>query len=121
MNKVVLAGRVGRDPETKKVGDDLTIAKFSLATSKKVKGEDVTEWHNIVVFGKRADVIAEYVKKGDFFTMSGEIRYRSWEGDDGQKKYMTEIHLEDFTFGPKSSTNNTASAAPPRAKNESPF
>lgn len=117
MNRVIIAGYVGRDPEAKTYGDDGKLVKFSVATSEKRGGEDQTEWHNIVAFNRQAEVIEQYVKKGSYVLVEGRIQTRSWENDDGEKKYMTEIILDRFEFGPKTGgdsapTSSTAAGAP---------
>ena len=99
-NKCNLIGHLGKDPEIKTVGD-IVVGKFSLATGKKYKnksGETVeeTQWHNIVVWGKGAEIAEKYLKKGSFVLVEGEIRYRTWEGEDKIKKYFTEIYCLEF-------------------------
>lgn len=94
INKVILIGNVGKDPEIKKFGDT-TAAKFSLATTERYKkdGEtvDTTEWHRVVVFGNLAGVVERYVKKGKMLYIEGKIRTSSWEDANGEKRYSTEI------------------------------
>lgn len=89
VNSVTLVGRVGKDPESRMAGET-PVASFSLATSEKVKGEEQTQWHQVKVFGKLADIVQQYVKKGQMLYIGGSIRYESWEKD-GEKKYRTEI------------------------------
>jgi single-strand DNA-binding protein len=108
-NKGVLIGRVGNLPEVKQVTETFKVAKFSLATSKKVKGEQVTEWHNIVAFEQRASLIESYVNKGDLIYIEGELKTRSWEKD-GTRHYMTEIIVDRIDFlTPKSTSQSTSS------------
>lgn len=101
VNKVILIGRVGQDPETKDVnGNPLT--KFSLATSKKYKdksGEqnEITQWHNIVCWGSLANTCSQYVVKGMRVFIEGEIEYQSYEKD-GEKKYFTQIKAQSVQF-----------------------
>lgn len=90
MNKAILIGNVGKEPEIRKTQSGISVANFSLATSKKVKGEDKTEWHRIVVWDKLAEIIEKYVKKGDKVMIEGEIETREYEKD-GRKVYTTEI------------------------------
>ena len=94
VNKVILIGNVGKDVEVQEVGTT-KVAKFSLATSESYtkNGEKVTntEWHNITIWGKLADVCEKYVKKGDKLFLEGKIQYREYEKD-GVKKYFTEIN-----------------------------
>lgn len=90
MNKAILIGNVGKEPEIRKTQSGISVANFSLATSKKVKGEDKTEWHRIVAWDKLAEIIEKYVHKGDKLMIEGEIETRDYEKD-GQKVYTTEI------------------------------
>lgn len=90
MNKAILIGNVGKQPEIRKTQSGISVANFSLATSKKVKGEDKTEWHRIVAWDKLAEIIEKYVNKGDKIMIEGEIETRDYEKD-GQKVYTTEI------------------------------
>ena len=93
LNKVTLIGRVGQDPEKKETQIGI-ITKFSLATS---SGKDKTEWHNCVAFNKTADVILQYVKKGDVIAVGGSISYNKYEKD-GQTRTSTEILVYDVTL-----------------------
>lgn len=100
MNKALLLGRLGKDPETKDINGN-QVTKFSLATTEKTKdksGElkELTEWHNIVIWGKLADVAQKYLTKGSQVLVEGKISYKSWEDKDGNKKYMTEINCTNF-------------------------
>lgn len=95
MNKAFVLGNVGRDPVVRQAGDT-HVANFSLATTDrrfkdKATGQPKTEWHNIVAWGKLAEIIDQYVNKGDKLLIEGRIQTRSWETDSGEKKYMTEI------------------------------
>jgi len=102
MNKVILFGNVGKDPEVKTFEGGNKVAKFSLATNKSYtkNGEKVTEtsWHNIVLWGKLAELAEKYVKKGNSVIIEGEISYRSYENKDGQTVYMTEINGDRLHF-----------------------
>ena len=90
MNKAILIGNVGKEPELRKTQSGTSVANFSLATSKKVKGEDKTEWHRIVAWDKLAEIIEKYLHKGDKVMIEGEIETREYEKD-GRKVYTTEI------------------------------
>lgn len=97
MNIAILAGNVGKDnPEIRVTPNGLAIATFSLATSKKVKGEKVTEWHNLKAFGKTAETAEKYVTAGMKLCVRGEIRTEKWEGNDGQKKQKTVIVVDEL-------------------------
>ena len=97
MNKVILIGNVGREPEVRMVGES-NKASFSLATSKKIKDDTRTEWHNIVAWGKLAELCGKYVTKGKKLMIEGEINYRSYEDKDKVKKYFTEITMFNMEF-----------------------
>lgn len=90
MNKAILIGNVGKEPEIRKTQSGISVANFSLATSKKIKGEDKTEWHRIVAWDKLAEIVEKYVHKGDKLMIEGEIETREYEKD-GRKVYTTEI------------------------------
>lgn len=114
LNKVQVYGRLGRDPELKALPSGQSVVNFAMATTRSWKNDqgekqEQTEWHNIVCFGKRADVINQYVKKGDLFYVEGRLQTRSWDDkDSGKKMYRTEVVVEDFQFGdnPKKDGNN---------------
>jgi len=95
VNKVILIGNVGKDPEVKHLENGTTLAKFSLATTEVYKKDNekrsTTEWHNIVAFRNLGDIVKNYVKKGDALYIEGKIQTRSWEDKDGNRKYITEI------------------------------
>jgi single-strand DNA-binding protein len=97
INKVILVGHVGRDPELKSLPSGTHLATFSLATTDKrfkdENGNPRTEWHNIVAWGKLAEICERYVTKGKQLYIEGSIRTRTYE-QDGQKKYFTEIHAQ---------------------------
>lgn len=101
MNKVMLIGNVGRDPETKITTTGTKKVSFSLATSQKYKdvaGEykEKTQWHNIVCWGKLGDLVEKMVFKGSSLFIEGEITYRKWEDQNGQQKTITEINGNNF-------------------------
>jgi single-strand DNA-binding protein len=103
VNKVILVGNLGRDPEIRLTQDGQRIANFSLATSEnwrdKSSGErrERTEWHRVVVFNDRlVDVIEKYVKKGSKLYLEGALQTRKWTDKDGQERYTTEVVLQRF-------------------------
>jgi single-strand DNA-binding protein len=103
VNKVILIGRLGRDPELKYTSAGLAIASFSLATTERLPSKDGnkqerTEWHNIVVFNKQAETVNQYLKKGRQAYIEGRIQTRSWDDKDGNKKYKTEIVANTVQF-----------------------
>lgn len=96
LNKVMLIGNVGRDPEMRYTQSGEPITTFSLATNRRTRGpdgqaHDDTEWHNIVAWGKLAEQCNEYLTKGRKVYIEGRIQNRSWDGQDGQKRFRTEI------------------------------
>lgn len=90
MNKVILIGRLGKDPESRFTQSNTQVVNFSMATSKKVKGEEQTEWHNVVLFGKTAEIAEKYLTKGSLLCIEGSIQTSKYEKD-GQTKYSTQI------------------------------
>ena len=126
VNKVILVGNVGKDPELKSLDNGTTIAKFSLATSdrrrKDADGKPVSEWHNIVCWNKLAEIVQQYVHKGDMIYIEGNVRTRSWDAD-GVRKYMTEVHCDQMEMlGSKDRTSGaSANEAPPHGDDDYPF
>lgn len=101
-NSVQLIGRLGMDPEVKTFGKSQK-ASFSIATTdsyKNAKGEKVedTQWHNIIIWGKLAEVAGKYLKKGAEVALEGKLVHRVWETDKGEKRYITEINVNDFAM-----------------------
>ena len=96
VNKVILIGNLGKDPELRYLPSGQSVAKFSLATGMRWKDkngqlQDRTDWHNIVVFGRTAEVCNEYLKKGSPIYLEGRIQTRSYDDRDGNKRWITEI------------------------------
>ena len=104
VNKVLLLGNVGKDPEIRSTAGGMTVASFSLATAYRqndAQGNwtDKTEWHNLVCFQRTAEVVRDYVKKGTQLFVEGKIQTRSWDDkESGQKKYKTEILVNELTL-----------------------
>jgi single-strand DNA-binding protein len=104
VNKVILLGNVGKDPEVKFLPSGQPVANFSVATSDRYKDkagefQERTEWHNIVAFGKLAEIIRDYVKKGSKLYVEGSLRTSSWDDKtDGKKRYKTEIVLAELSL-----------------------
>lgn len=103
INKVILLGNVGKDPDVRYPAQGQVVATFSLATSDRaytnaagVKVPERTEWHNIVAWGKNAEVIEKYVKKGTKLYIEGKLRTRTWEDKNAIKRYVTEIYVDSF-------------------------
>jgi single-strand DNA-binding protein len=104
VNKVILLGNLGKDPEVKYTPSGMAIARFSLATTERAKDkegnwQDKTEWHNLVAFGRTAEVAGEYLKKGRTVYIEGALRSSSWDDKEtGQKKYKTEVIVNDLVM-----------------------
>ena len=104
VNKVILLGNVGKDPEIRSTAGGNMVANFTLATSDRQKDstgnwQDRTEWHNLVAFQRTAEIIRDYVKKGSKLYVEGKIQTRSWDDkESGQKKYRTEIIVNDLSL-----------------------
>ena len=104
VNKVLLLGNVGKDPEIRSTAGGTIVASFSLATADRQKDQqgnwqDKTEWHNLVAFSRTAEIVRDYVKKGTQLFIEGKIQTRSWDDkESGQKKYRTEILVNDMTL-----------------------
>lgn len=121
VNKVILLGNVGKDPDVKFLPSGSAVANFGLATSERYKDKDgqqqeKTEWHNLTAYGKLAEIIRDYVKRGSKLYVEGRLTTRSWDDKEtGKKVYRTEIVVNDLSLlsgrgegeGPRSS--NTAS------------
>jgi len=96
LNKVMLIGNLGKDPEVRYTASGTAVAGFSLATSEKFKGksgewEDKTEWHNITLWGRLAEIAGEYLSKGKTVYIEGRLQTRKWQDRDGRDRYTTEI------------------------------
>lgn len=103
INKVILVGNVGKDPEIRHLEGGIAVAKFPLATSEIYKTKDgqrvdQTEWHNIVMWRGLAESAEKYLRKGALVYVEGKIRTRSWDDKDGNKKYTTEIVADTMTM-----------------------
>ena len=99
INRVELLGRVGADPEMKYTANGTAVTQLRLATDRVRKGgEAETDWHTVVVWDKLADAVAQYVQKGQRIYVAGRLAQNSWTGDDGQRRYRTEIHAPDVVF-----------------------
>ena len=102
VNKVILLGNVGKDPEMRATAGGMQVASFTLATADRQKDQqgnwtDRTEWHNLVAFQRTAEIVRDYVKKGSQLYIEGKIQTRSWDDkESGQKKYRTEIIVFDL-------------------------
>jgi single-strand DNA-binding protein len=96
VNKVILIGRLGKDPEMRYTASGTAVANFSMATNHFTKDQsgnnsDTTEWHQVVAFGRTAEVASEYLNKGKLVYIEGRLQTRSWDDQNGQKRYKTEV------------------------------
>ena len=114
LNKVILIGNVGKDPETRKFADTM-VCNLTLATTEKFKDKDgnlkdATEWHNLQIWGKLGEIAEKYVKKGSQIYVEGKIKQRAYETEKGQKKYITEIIVNELKLLGKKDTTSANSA-----------
>jgi single-strand DNA-binding protein len=103
VNKVILLGNVGKDPEIRSTPGGTMVANFTLATSDRFQDQqgnwqDRTEWHNLVAFKRTAEIVRDYVKKGSKLYIEGKIQTRTWDDKDGAKHYKTEILVNDLSL-----------------------
>jgi single-strand DNA-binding protein len=112
LNKALVIGNLTRDPELRSLPSGVSVSTFSIATNriwnnKEGQRQESTDYHNVVVFGRQADVVAQYLRKGSMALVEGRMQTRSWETEDGQKRYRTEIVAERVQFGPRSGGRST--------------
>lgn len=115
VNKVILVGNLGRDPETRYTADGAAVTNITIATSDKWKdkttGEmkEATEWHKIAFFGRQAEIAGEYLKKGRSVYVEGKLRTRKWQDKEGQDRYTTEIIADNMQMlGPREGMGGAA-------------
>jgi single-strand DNA-binding protein len=116
VNKVILVGRLGADPELKAVGNGQSVARLSIATSESWMGKDGqkqerTEWHRVVIWGRQAENCAKHLSKGRQVYVEGRLQTRSWEDQQGQKRYSTEIVANTVQFLGAGAGERTAQGA----------
>lgn len=115
LNKAILIGNLTRDPELRSLPSGIQVASFSVATNRVWKDkngakQESADFHNIVVFGRQAETTAQYLKKGSSVLVEGRMQTRSWDGQDGQKKYRTEVVADRIQFGPRGGGGGSPSA-----------
>ncbi|WP_020528504.1 single-stranded DNA-binding protein [Flexithrix dorotheae] len=129
VNRVILVGNLGKDPEVRDLESGAKVATFSLATSESYKdrnsGERITqtEWHNIVVWRGLADVAEKYLKKGSQIYLEGKLKTRSWQDKDGNNRYTTEVVADNFIMMGRSPegagpSNDPGPSEPPSAETQ---
>jgi len=121
LNKALIIGNLTRDPESKALPSGIQVATFSVATNRVWKDkngakQENTDFHNVVVFGRQAETVGQYLKKGSSVLVEGRMQTRSWDGTDGTKKYRTEIVADRIQFGPR--REGGAPASSPSAAKE---
>lgn len=117
VNKVILVGRLGRDPETRYTSGDQAVTNFSVATDESFKDRNgerqkKTEWHKIVVWGKQAEVAQQYLKKGSLVFIDGQIQTRQWTNKEGANQTSFEIKANNFRMLDKASGNTQPTREP---------
>ncbi|MDE2188590.1 MAG: single-stranded DNA-binding protein [Patescibacteria group bacterium] len=115
LNKALVYGNLTRDPELRAIPSGSKVATFAVATNRTWKDkagarQDAVDYHNIVVFGRQAETVSQYLKKGSAVMVEGRMQTRSWDAD-GVKKYRTEIVADYVQFGPRGSTSPSANTA----------
>src|SRR6266850_1401027 len=127
VNKVILVGNVGQDPEVKYAASGVPVAKISLATNERFKDKndawhDRTEWHSVVAWQRLAEIVGEYVRKGSKLYIEGKVQTSSWEdGQSGERKYRTEIVARDIVLlGAPDNREEARAEAPSEESNPEP-
>jgi len=115
LNKAIIYGNLTRDPELRSLPSGIQVSSFSVATNRVWKDkngakQESADFHNIVVFGRQAETTSQYLKKGSGVLVEGRIQTRSWDAQDGQKKYRTEIVADRIQFGPRGSGSSSGSS-----------
>lgn len=126
LNKAIVIGNLTRDPELKSLPSGIKVCSFSLATNRVWKDkngvkQESADYHNVVVFGRQAETVAQYMKKGSSILVEGRMQTRSWDDKtSGEKKYRTEIVADRTQFGPKAGSSSTgaSSNSVPKVVNE---
>ena len=131
VNKVIIIGRLGKDPEFKVIPSGKAVANFSVATTDRWtdqggQKQEKTEWHNIVAWGRTAEIANQYLKKGNPVYIEGSLQTRTWDDGDGKKRYMTEIVANSLQMlGNKGDSGRPASQAqatqPSNIEDDLPF
>jgi single-strand DNA-binding protein len=131
LNKVILIGNLGADPELRYTSSGSAVVTLNLATSRrwkdKASGErkEATEWHRVIIWGKLAEIAGEHLKKGSQIYLEGSLQTRKWQGKDGKDNYTTEVIGDEMLMlGGKSGANtshSSQSSAPPSTQNQGDY
>ena len=119
LNKAILIGNLTRDPELRSLPSGIQVATIGVATNRVWKDkngakQESADFHNVVVFGRQAETVSQYLRKGSSVLVEGRMQTRSWDGSDGQKKYRTEIVADRVQFGPR--PGGAVTSNPPSSK-----
>lgn len=125
LNKAIIIGNLTRDPELRSLPSGVQVATLGVATNRVWKDKDGqkkedTQYHNVVVFGRQADTVAQFLRKGSSLLVEGRMQTRSWDAADGSKKYRTEIVADRVQFGPRSAGAGTPAPSPKNDNEEAP-
>lgn len=125
-NKAIILGNLTRDPDSRTLPSGQPVVNFGLATNRIYTDQagnkqQVVEYHNVVVFGKLADICSRYLTKGRLVLIEGRIQTRSWQGQDGVKRYRTEIVAENMQMGPRAGETAPPTPPAPSAQEEIPI
>lgn len=117
INKAIIFGNLTRDPETRALPSGIQVTSFSVATNRVWKDksgarQESVDYHNVVVFGRQAETVSQYLRKGSSVYVEGRMQTRSWDAQDGTKKYRTELVAERVQFGPRRDGDSSSSKAP---------
>lgn len=117
LNKAMVIGNLTRDPEMKSLPSGIQVTSFSLATNRVWKDkngakQESVDYHNIVVFGRQAEIVSQFLRKGSSVLVEGRMQTRSWDSPDGKKNYRTEVVADRVQFGPRSSGAATTATSP---------
>lgn len=121
LNKALIIGNLTRDPEVKSLPSGIQVATLSVATNrvwtdKNGAKQEAADYHNVVVFGRQAEIVGQYLRKGSSVLVEGRMQTRSWDAQDGSKKYRTEIVADRIQFGPRRGEGGAAAAPSAGAK-----
>jgi single-strand DNA-binding protein len=125
VNKVILVGNLGKDPEVRYTGSGVAVATFSVATNDSWKDsdgntQDRTEWHNVVAWRKLAEICGQYLKKGGKIFLEGRLQYRTYDDKNGVKRYVTEIVMNEMVMLDSRGSSSGGGSAPGQLPKENP-